>query len=250
MAFINCKFKSAALGKATEMNVIVPDKSQNRQPPYPVVYLLHGLSDDFSIWMRRTSIERYAENFNAVIVMPDGGRGFYTDMKHGANYWTAIASELPEVVASIFPVSTRREDTFAAGLSMGGYGALKLALRQPDKFAAAAALSSVADIALWFAIHENTGETADIFGTPDDLARDRNDLFPLATECASCPTPPRLLSICGTEDPLRHSNLKFREHLQNIKYPDFQYIEGPGSHNWDFWDKWIQKALQFLLLPT
>ena len=140
MAFLQCSFHSDVLGRACSMNVILPQKvttqigmtsSGGGNRRYPVLYLLHGLSDDHTIWSRRTSIERYAAEYELAVVMPDGERGFYTDMMQGPRYWTMLTEELPAIAASFFPISTRREDTYVAGLSMGGYGALKCALRLP-----------------------------------------------------------------------------------------------------------------------
>ena len=112
MAFIQCSFHSDVLGKACSMNVLLPQKvttqigmtSSGSRKDLPVLYLLHGLSDDHSIWMRRTSIERYAASYPLAVVMPDGGRSFYTDMKYGSKYWTFLSEELPEIVCSLFPV--------------------------------------------------------------------------------------------------------------------------------------------------
>src|SRR6476619_7886720 len=106
----------------------------------PVLYLLHGLSDDDTIWLRRTSIERYVAALGLAVVMPQVHRSFYTDEAYGNRYWTYLSEELPEIVHGFFRLSRRREDTFVAGLSMGGYGALKWALRDPGRFAAAASL--------------------------------------------------------------------------------------------------------------
>ena len=113
----------------------------------PVLYLLHGLSDDDTIWLRRTSIERYVAPLGLAVVMPQVHRSFYTDEAYGGRYWTFLSEELPALVGSLFRVSSRREDTFVAGLSMGGYGALKWALRQPERFAAAASLSGAVHVA-------------------------------------------------------------------------------------------------------
>ena len=143
MAFLRVDFYSEALGSGTGMNVLLPEAAQGigfdasaGTGALPVLYLLHGLSDDHTAWMRRTSLERYAASRRLAVVMPCGGRSFYTNEAHGGRYWDFISEELPRAVQSFFPVSRRREDTFAAGLSMGGYGALKLALRHPDRYAA------------------------------------------------------------------------------------------------------------------
>lgn len=111
------------------------------------VYLLHGMSDDHTIWQRRTSIERYASKLGIAVVMPCTHLGFYTDTTYGMNYWTFISDELPKICREFFPqMSDKREDTLAAGLSMGGYGAWKLGLGASDTFGAAAALSGALDI--------------------------------------------------------------------------------------------------------
>lgn len=238
------------------MNVLLPQRSRTQigmgsateaRKKYPVLYLLHGLSDDHTIWMRRTSIERYVATRNLVVVMPDGGRGFYTDHVQGPRYWTMLAEELPAMVADWFPVSTRREDTYAAGLSMGGYGALKLALRCPDRFAAAVGLSAVADVGEWLRLLPRDQERKMIFGDAEQLRERGDDLFDLASNAVAADSPPRLMLACGTEDSLYQGNCKLRDHLTKLKYPGVSFQQGPGGHNWGFWDEWIQAGLKFLL---
>lgn len=128
MALCELHIYSEALGMQTTVNVIIPQKSTNGEigtvqgscaEKYKCLFLLHGLSDDQSIWLRRTSIERYAQAYSLCVVMPFGGRSFYTDMKYGEKYYTYIAEELPRLVSSFFPVSDKREDHFIAGISMG-----------------------------------------------------------------------------------------------------------------------------------
>ena len=155
MAFMDFKFFSESLGMQTEVYVVMTQRSsageigiENKAEAkkYKCLYLLHGLSDDHTIWLRRTSIERYATEYGICVVMPCGHRSFYTDMKYGGKYYTYIAKELPRVIREFFNVSDKREDNYIAGLSMGGYGALKIGLREHGSFCAAAGLSSVADI--------------------------------------------------------------------------------------------------------
>lgn len=155
MPLIQCNYFAESLGLSVTMNVILPvtgfnhakqNGSLGSHQKFPVLYLLHGLSDDHTMWQRATSIERYVSVLNLAVVMPTVYRGFYTDMKHGHAYWTFISEELPHIAESLFPVSGRREDRFAAGLSMGGYGAFKLGLRNPGRFAAVASLSGALDI--------------------------------------------------------------------------------------------------------
>ncbi|MHB9140199.1 MAG: alpha/beta hydrolase, partial [Victivallaceae bacterium] len=187
-----------------------------------------------------------------IVVMPTTHRGFYTDMAAGAKYWTFISEELPAIVKSFFPVSTRREDTFAAGLSMGGYGALKLGLRCPEKFAAVAGLSSVTDIAEFIKLEDRGSEFYQemqwIFGAPDKMKGSENDLLHLASKLAkSKQKAPEIFQCCGTEDFLYRDNIKFRDHLKKLKLKA-HYHEAPGNHNWGFWDQHIQDVLNWLPL--
>ena len=247
MAFLECRFFSDVLGRAVNMNVLMPQNKDKKE--LKIVYLLHGLSDDASMWFRRTSIERYADAYNMMIVMPDGGRSFYTDAIAGDNCWTFISRELPGIVKGLFNVESKRENSFAAGLSMGGYGALKLALRTPENFAAAAGLSSVTDIKARFRAADSASwrpELKRIFGGINQLSARDNDLFVLAEKAVASGKPlPKILSICGDEDFMIRDNRRFNKFMKTISYPGFHCYERPGVHNWIFWDRYIQDVLKF-----
>lgn len=261
MALMQCSFFSDTLGVCCSMNVILPQNTRNQigmtgragtQRKHPVLYLLHGMSDDHSIWLRRTSIERYVSDLGLAVVMPAVNRSYYTDMAHGARYWTFISQELPVIAESFFPLSSRREDTFAAGLSMGGYGAFKLALARPEKFAAAASLSGALDPeALAEQLSERRREHLDTFGTKS-MRRTGDDLYHLARKLAKSGGPkPRLYQCCGQQDFLYPDNVKFRDAARKLKL-DLTYEEGPGSHEWGYWDTSIQRVLSWFNLrrPT
>jgi S-formylglutathione hydrolase FrmB len=257
MALIQCDFFSEVLGLSTSMNVILPQAARGqigvaaaaRSGPHPVLYLLHGLSDDHTIWCRRTSIERYVAPLGLAVVMPAVGRSFYTDQVHGLRYWTFVSEELPETVASLFPVSTERDETFVAGLSMGGYGAFKLALRQPERFAAAASLSGALDLSPRFQEERDEarlGEWADTFGDLEAVAGSDEDLTALAEKLAAAHGPrPALYQWCGTEDFLHEDNVRFRDHARRLGL-DLVYEEGPGGHEWACWDRQIRRVLEWL----
>lgn len=249
MALIDLKFYSQKLGMQTEVYVVMPQKSTNGQigvdskadsKRYKCLYLLHGLSDDYTIWLRRTSIERYATAYGICVVTPCGGRSFYTDMKYGMKYYSYITEELPGVIQEFFNVSDKREDTYIAGLSMGGYGALKMALKKPDVFCAGAGLSSVADIR--DGVFDNV--LVPVFGEDINIPDDE-DLFYLAEKTNSCSQKPRIFMGVGTEDSLYLSNIKLKEKFEQLDY-DFTYRESPGSHNWAFWDEYIQYVLKWM----
>lgn len=242
MAVVRINHKSEVIGKAMEMTLIVPDHAKKEK--MRVLYLLHGLSDDCTNWLRYSSIERYVRNNNdTIIVMPDGGKSFYTDMAHGEKYYSYITEEVPGFLKSIFNISDSREDTYIAGLSMGGYGAVKIALRNPDRYSAAASFSGVLDIKSLLEINPDFKANAEeILGKDFSLDNsDENLLYLLKKEFKN---KPRILQMCGTEDFLYQNNLNFKKEIEKLDFP-YEYREGPGEHNWNFWDEAIQYALDF-----
>src|SRR4030095_50969 len=206
-------FSSETLGLLSSMYVLLPQRAlaeaQNkRQKKYRTLSLLHGRSDDHTAWQRFTSIERYVEGLNLAVVMPAVHRSFYNDMFYGGKYWQFISEEVPAIVRDMFPLSAERKDNFVAGLSMGGYGAFKLALTHPDRFAAAASLSGALDI---HAVVDPNNRRIDqnwlagmrnVFGDVSKVAGSHNDLFMLAKKVAKGHVKPRLYQCCGTEDQL------------------------------------------------
>src|SRR5690554_2910509 len=247
MALIQCRFKSKALNMSTSMTVILPEYI-TIGTRVPTLYLLHGYSDDDSIWPRRTSIERYVEDLGIAVVMPQVDRSFYADMVSGLNYWTFLSEELPEVARSMFPLSTEREDNFVAGLSMGGYGAFKWALRKPEFFAAAASLSGALVMGKErdHAIADAVNEDLKLIWGGEGLAQTDNDILWLLERGAkSSETQPLLYQCCGTEDFLYKDNLIFRAACEKTNY-SYTYEEGPGVHDWAYWDMKIQDVLAWL----
>lgn len=251
MALIQCNFFSEALQCSTSMTVILPQttshigvESKAEQKKHPTLYLLHGLSDDHTIWTRFTSIERYVAPLGLAVVMPAAGRSFYTDMENGYDYYTYVSEELPQIARSFFNLSDKREDNFVAGLSMGGYGALKTVMRNPDKFAAGASLSGSLDIV--DRIPAFPRDFQHIFGDRPIKGSD-DDLFHVAENLAKSEGPmPRLYHCCGTEDHNYQANLRFRDHLDRLSI-ESTFEDGAGSHEWGYWDQQIQPALKFLL---
>lgn len=258
MALFQCRFFSETLGLSTSMTVILPEPATKQigmsasavSGPYPTLYLLHGMSDDDSIWLRRTSIERYVSGLGLAVVMPQVDLSFYTDMAQGNRYWTFVSEELPHLCRSFFPLSDKREETFVAGLSMGGYGAFKLALRKPEMFCAAASLSGALNITNSYQSSlEFTPIFRYIFGEsgPENT---ENDLLKLLEQVSQDSKPiPKLYQCCGTEDFLYEDNQVFREACTKAGLP-LTYEEGPGTHEWGYWDAKIQDVLKWLPLPS
>ena len=250
-------FFSETLGLGCTMYVLLPqrklaDVNSKRRLRYRTLYLLHGHSDDHTAWQRYTSIERYADGLNLAVVMPAVHLSFYDDMAHGGTYWQFISEEVPALVRDIFPLSSRREDNYVAGLSMGGYGAFKLALTHPERFVAAASLSGAVDIAEVVREKKEDPENKawleemrTVFGDLSKVPGSKNDLFALAKKVARGPLKPRLYQCCGTEDDLYPDNVRFRDAIRKLPL-DLTYEEGPGEHNWAYWDKMIQNVLKWM----
>ncbi len=253
MSLINIKFASEVLGRCTDINVVIPQKrttgeigikNNAKDEKYKTVLLLHGLSDDNTIWLRRTSVERYATELGIALVLPSADRSFYTNMKYGDNFFTYISEEVLSVAREYLPLSDKRDDNFVAGLSMGGYGALKTALRCPEKFSAAAAMSSVCDIGAFLSEGRKRLRTL-IFGNENAIP-ESDDLFKLAEKTALNDNKPRIFMGCGTADKLYDSNIKLRDKLKSHGY-DIEYRESFGEHSWEFWDEYIKYSFDFLL---
>jgi putative tributyrin esterase len=266
MAYFESHFFSDALGLSVSAAVLLPQKTARQigmegavgevtaGPRYHVLYLLHGLSDDHTIWMRRTSIERYAAAKNLAVVMPAVGRSFYQDMASGPRYWSFVSEELPALMQSFFPITSERAQTFAAGLSMGGYGALRLGLALPQNFAAVASLSGALDVARICRDAGRSGsrltpaEIEAMFGPELRGAGSDADLWTLSERLVAGRAPrPQLYLACGTEDGLLAENRAFRKHLQALKV-EHTYGESRGDHEWGYWDDQIRRVLEWLPL--
>jgi len=243
MAMIRCDFFAETLELSTSMTVLMPDEDG---PPPRVLYLLHGLTDDDTAWTRFTSIERYVQDKRLAVVMPSVHRSFYANEAYGMRFWDFLSEELPQVVERLFRVSARREDTFVAGLSMGGYGAMKWALRDPARFAAAATLSGALDLAYiqeydlrphMRTLVSRVFADREVAGTDEDLLHLIKNADPAAL--------PRLMLRCGTDDHLLKQNERFVAACGSAGV-DLDAGYGPGGHEWSFWDEHIQTVIGWL----
>ncbi|RYL89253.1 alpha/beta hydrolase family protein [Sporolactobacillus sp. THM19-2] len=247
MALMTTRFYSETLQLDTTVNIIIPDKLQ-KDHPLAVLYLLHGLSDDSSTWLMHSSVLRYAENRPFLIIMPDVHRSFYTDMAFGNHYWTYLTKELPKKIKGWFPVESVRSRTFAAGLSMGGYGVLKWGLNEPEKFSEIFSMSGAVDVrGMLDRKPEMMHDFRTVFGDPEKWEHSINDLFSLVDKVAGTSGPkPVIHQYCGTADFMYQDNLKFKAKLDESTLPH-TYDEKPDvGHEWRYWDELIQRVLDHI----
>lgn len=262
MAILDVNFFSNALARQVSYKAIIPidgavfpGRPAKEVKPFKTLYLLHGIFGDYTDWLVKSRIVLFAEEHNIAVVMPSGENGFYVDHEACRSYYGEyIGKELVEETRKLFNLSHKREDTFIAGLSMGGYGALRNGLKYYNNFGAIAALSSalIIDDAI-ISTEENSFEFGRksyyeaVFGNVDNIRGSDKDLEALVKNISNeGGNMPRLYLACGTEDTLLVNNHKFRDFLisENVKHT---YEEGSGVHDWKFWDEYIEKAIKWLL---
>lgn len=261
MALIHCNFYSRNLAYDTQVNVILPE---NRAPymfddskPYKfqVLYLLHGRGDDCNGWVRGTAIERYASQHQIAVVMPSGEDSFYTDSVNGKRYFSYMTEELPGKMRQWFPVSDKPEDTFVAGLSMGGYGALKMGLTYPERYAGIGLFSACVSPHKLYGLLDNDldneimAENIDrVFGKNGFRDEDMMELL-MKSDIEQGKTIPPIIQYEGTQDLLYEMNQEFYQFA--VKHDqDITYEEWDGVHDWIFWDACIEKALKAFSLKN
>ncbi len=264
MAYIQCGIASDSLQKNTTVHLILPSPTpddylckRNIEALYPdgnrwpTLYLLHGSFGGGDDWLRRTNVERYAEKYRLALVMPSVENSRYTDMHRGENYLSYITRELPVFMQTFFPLSKRRENTYIAGLSMGGYGAFLAALTAPGTFCRAASLSGSLDVRAFMRSQMTQGSKIprnylmalfeDPLSVPDDY-----HLPSLIKKClAQGMTLPELYMSCGLDDYTLQANDRFHEEAA-AHGVSVRYDKHPGAHDWNYWDTHINDVMAWM----
>jgi len=236
------------------LNVILPDPAEMGRTPMAqrkVLYLLHGLGDDASAWQRYTSIEMVVARYGLVAVMPSVGRSFYVDQPNGQRYFAYLTEELPSYLADVFGLAPEREDTLIAGVSMGGYGAVKAALLHPERYAAAASLSGVLSLEILRTHSDDPRrkEFAYLFGDLKQLRGSEHDPEVWLKRAAATSGPlPRLYIACGRQEDLYPLSGLFYAACKAAGVPA-EYHEEDGHHDWFLWDRQIRHFLAAVLGP-
>lgn len=267
MALLHWNFESQYLGNNTDLSIILPDRPHtvdaadfySSGKKYPVLWLLHGTFGDHTDWVRKSNIERYACQRNLVVVMPSCLNANYLNWPGfgtGYNAWDYLFQELMPLVYHWLPVSSRREDNFIAGLSMGGRGVFQYVAGHPEAFAGAAVLSCAPNNLHNLRLDENaTGDQAAFdqrtrnliqnFGGMEGYLQSPANVWDKLPQLIQKGNLPRLYFCCGTEDFLYPSYTAFKAYAQEIGLPATFEEEAGYTHEWDFWDLFIQKALDF-----
>jgi len=255
VALVNVSFFSNALMRQVNYSAIIPTDHPSFAGSLPTLYLLHGITGTHTSWILGSRIVQLASDHGVAVIMPSGDNSFYVDQEASQNYYgDYIGRELVSESRKLFPLSHRRDDTSVGGLSMGGYGALRNGLKYHHTFGAIIALSSAliteravesTDEAEWvFArrsyLESVFGPLSQLEGSDKDVKALASRIFPLGNDL------PRIYLACGTEDPLIDTNRSYRDHLERLGMK-YSYVEGPGRHDWAFWDTYIDKALAWLL---
>jgi len=263
MATIQVNFMSKSLMRTVDIQVILPvdkfDFFEAVPPatkPFKTLYLLNGVFGDYHDWIKSTRIALWAEENNLAVVMPAGENMFYVDSPGiGTAYSTFIGKELVEITRKMFPLSSKCEDTFIGGLSMGGYGALYNGFKYNETFSHVVALSPA--LVIEKAIEstyddpfflQNRAFYERFFGDLTKLKNDeKNPEYLIHKKVSSEKKVPKVFVACGTSDHHFERCNKFEDFLKQEKV-DFKYLTGPGGHDWIFWDEYIKKALEWLPL--
>ncbi|MCL2839821.1 MAG: esterase family protein [Defluviitaleaceae bacterium] len=248
MAHISARIFAASLGHSTSIEVIIPNNPLAPKPVEKVLYLLHGLGQDCTAWGRYTNIEALAEKYNYAVIMPEVHRSFYANMVYGSDYFDYVAFELPKICEQLFQINHVREKTFAAGLSMGGYGALRCGLTRPEFYGACAGFSGSVEPQARVEALEQFGMGKQIVGIlGQSLAYpDEANLYKLASKVAFLPEieKPKVLITCGDKDYLLEDNRRLDAHMKKLSIP-YKYMEWAGEHDFKFWQESLSVMFEY-----
>lgn len=263
MAFIQMNLLSKTLMRTVPVNVILPvDKMvfpgmpEREDKPYKTLYLLHGVFGNYTDWVCGSRIQRFAEEHDLVVVMPSGDNAFYVDQPAGNNFFGEfVGKELVEITRKMFPLSHKREDTFIGGLSMGGFGALRNGLKYSDTFGCIISLSGALHLEEMasrtkdtpFFLESRSYSEACFGDLSKVLESDKNPRWLVKELKKAGKELPKIYMACGDQDSLLPVNKDMVKFL-NEQGAEVTFEIGPGSHEWDFWDAYIKKAIEWL--PT
>ena len=259
MSLVNFNFESQYLCGNTEVSIILPDKPRDvdakdfyaNGKKYKVLWLLHGTYGDHSDWVRKSMVEIYAREKNLIAVMPSGLNANYSNWPSfmmGYNMFDYLTEELMPLIFNWFPASEKKEDNFICGLSMGGGGAIKYAVNHPDKFAAAAILSSAPKDIRETSKNPLPRDASSITnaGGYESYVESNENIWELLAKIEEPEKLPKLYFVCGTKDPIAYERfLLFRDYAKKIGL-DAVFEEKEGfDHEWRLWSPIMERVFEF-----
>lgn len=249
--------KCKSLQRRTSISVILPsdnlhflqDREEIVPQPYKTLYLLHGLYGSDDIFLANTSIQKFAEDYGIAIVISCGENSFYVDHEKSHRFYGEyVGQELLDITRNIFSLSDKREDTYIAGFSMGGYGAIRNGLKYSQNFSKIGMISAalITEDIVNYTDDSNVLRSRDfyesIFGDLDNIKNSDKDPKYLIENCENIPD---IYMACGDNDFLLEKNVDFYEYLKS-KNIDAEFIQAPGEHTWEFCDKYIKEFIKTL----
>lgn len=258
MVLFRGDIKSKSLQRRTSISVILPadnihflqDSEEIVPQPYKTLYLLHGLYGSDDIFLANTSIQKFAEDNGIAIVIPCGENSFYVDNKNAhAYYGQYVGQELLDITRNIFPLSNKREDTFIAGFSMGGYGAIRNGLKYSQNFSKIGMISAalITDDIINYSDDSNVLRDKSFyescFGNLNELKG--SDMDPKAL-IENTDDIPDIFMACGVDDFLYGKNIDFYKFLKS-KNIDATFVEASGEHTWEFSEKYVKEFIKTLV---
>lgn len=263
MAVIHINILSRCLAQKTDVRVVVPTPTldemmagkdrYDKEERFPVVYLLHGAAWDSFDWLSNSRIEDLAQRYRFIAVMPSCGLSFYNNVSGEERYFDYVADELPRMVEALFPASDRPEDRYVAGVSMGGYGAMRVGLTYPERYAKIGCVSGCLDVYGFLKASQGRPGIFPIFtklGELEEIPGSQRDILHLARTAAERGGElPAIWHCMGTEEFIYAQNRPLVDALKKLPL-DYTYVEGPGVHNWDFWNPMLEHGLFDFIFAT
>jgi len=271
MATLTLRFNARTIGLATAVRIIIPTGNPRGSFDYadyyekreklPVLWLLHGGSDNYSDWHNCTQVQLFADQYGYAVVMPDAQTSSYANMAYGPAWLDYYTKELPEYIYSRFPFSRKREDNFISGMSMGGAGTVKLALLNPERYSVAVPMASAVEVAKrysegrWDRIpgggpkDGHPSEFNDIYGCDDNptaiLGTSEDCFYLLKKDLEEGKELPKFCFCQGTEDHTYNGNVEYRAYAKSLGF-EYDWVEAPGIHDWNSWNLYLPKAFEYI----
>ncbi len=259
MIKIESSFESRVLNTRVKLIVVLPNKIEYLQPidsfkeyykydKLKTLLLLHGAWDNGESWIENTNISRYVDENNIALILPSVGNSFYKKKFLGEDFFEYITEEILGFAKNLFPLSDKKEDNFVGGVSMGGYGAFKIAFKRPDLFSKAFSLSGAMDLQNTARLLKTVGINLDnVFENVRKINDTEDDIYVILNKALEEGAKiPDLYQGIGYKDYMYEGNQKFRNEASKLGI-NLTYEEGPGDHDWKFWNEYVEKAILWCL---